>query len=652
MPTVADLERLQGLVRRLTPLTTAQGGELILAQSWNVVVNALIEIARAVLTQERSNGLVARHEHTDQVTVSWLDPRLRSLIERGPLSDPAAEEKVAELGRNTKRLSSRADEFLASFNEIRSQLLDFSTRDLTREALLTALGRKVEGISDGRDDVLALRRTLETIRRDVDTAIEIASHLRVDGQIVDIAALLARIKLLEELRTRLIRPSGELFDAAAFEMQLQELTNSLVTEEELTGALNDRLGNFTPGLLEGIEENLRTVLNNDADDKLKKLTEELHNEIARRLSEIDAIVDRAIADELVPFREQILSTIRPEINSAVQESQQATLALFEKRLAEYDATLRQDINRQLEELKKSLHESFMREVEQRLSDRLAPIQEELARLSERMKRAEAQLKDHEGRIAKLESGLQQAQQQTNTALAQMRHALVLEIKRSEKALMKEIEKCCADNDRINQVRIDNAVADARKALLAEAQTSAAEAAAVEGRLIQNRLRGEMRQIAKDEVAALNDRIRELAAKEIQNAFTSVPGMISREVLRATANLPEIVQAEFHAFQTTIRPLVEQALTAFRPGLIEEITRRVLEAIRNNQMPPAAATGDDFTPIKGIGPAFEKRLKDSGVKTFAELAALTPEQVAEILGITAQRVVRENFIGQARRLSLI
>ena len=43
----------------------------------------------------------------------------------------------------------------------------------------------------------------------------------------------------------------------------------------------------------------------------------------------------------------------------------------------------------------------------------------------------------------------------------------------------------------------------------------------------------------------------------------------------------------------------------------------------------AATGDDLTKINGVGPAFAQRLNDLGIFTFADLAALTEEKIAEL-----------------------
>ena len=68
--------------------------------------------------------------------------------------------------------------------------------------------------------------------------------------------------------------------------------------------------------------------------------------------------------------------------------------------------------------------------------------------------------------------------------------------------------------------------------------------------------------------------------------------------------------------------------------------------------PVAAgptTVDDFTTIAGIGPVFDQRLKDAGIRTFADLAARTPAEIAEIIKWSPERVERSEIIAQARRL---
>lgn len=49
----------------------------------------------------------------------------------------------------------------------------------------------------------------------------------------------------------------------------------------------------------------------------------------------------------------------------------------------------------------------------------------------------------------------------------------------------------------------------------------------------------------------------------------------------------------------------------------------------------SAEADDLTQIDGIGPTFAKRLAEAGITTFAQLAALSPEEAREITHVTVQ-----------------
>ncbi len=65
-----------------------------------------------------------------------------------------------------------------------------------------------------------------------------------------------------------------------------------------------------------------------------------------------------------------------------------------------------------------------------------------------------------------------------------------------------------------------------------------------------------------------------------------------------------------------------------------------------QKPPSR---DVFTTINGIGPAFQKRLYDAGVCTFAELAQQTPERLRQIVSANnKQRIKPEAWIAEAQR----
>src|SRR6266581_1719167 len=64
--------------------------------------------------------------------------------------------------------------------------------------------------------------------------------------------------------------------------------------------------------------------------------------------------------------------------------------------------------------------------------------------------------------------------------------------------------------------------------------------------------------------------------------------------------------------------------------------------------------DDLKLINGIGPAVEKRLNGVGIFTFARLAALSPADiaaaVADLTGLSSERIFKQDWIGQSRKLA--
>lgn len=70
------------------------------------------------------------------------------------------------------------------------------------------------------------------------------------------------------------------------------------------------------------------------------------------------------------------------------------------------------------------------------------------------------------------------------------------------------------------------------------------------------------------------------------------------------------------------------------------------------VPPAGA-GDDLTRIKGLGPKLAALLGEFGIVTYAQIAALTPEEIERIdakLGRFSGRITRDQWVVQARLLA--
>ena len=62
------------------------------------------------------------------------------------------------------------------------------------------------------------------------------------------------------------------------------------------------------------------------------------------------------------------------------------------------------------------------------------------------------------------------------------------------------------------------------------------------------------------------------------------------------------------------------------------------------------SSDDFTVIRGIGMVTQDRLYRSGIKSFAELARTSPEELRRALGTVAQGAKAEEWISEARMLA--
>src|SRR2546422_3535703 len=120
MPSVAELDRLSALVNQLIALQK-QPGDLIQAQDWNTVVGALIEVTRAAL-EDGPAATVPPHEHPDQVAPGWLTPALRSVLERGPLADPAADARISQIQSRLDALAARIEGGSSDINDLRLKI--------------------------------------------------------------------------------------------------------------------------------------------------------------------------------------------------------------------------------------------------------------------------------------------------------------------------------------------------------------------------------------------------------------------------------------------------------------------------------------------------------------------------------------------------
>ncbi|MBT2500894.1 hypothetical protein J7E25_17515 [Agromyces sp. ISL-38] len=349
MPSVADIERLKALTDRLLPLASRERGEVIAADDWNAVVGALLEVARAVVA-DASGTAVAPHEHPDQVTLGWLDPRLRAIIERGPLSDPGATARVSAIERRALLIGQQIDDVAGQVRDLRVVTNRHETNDLDRASSLTVLSRTVSGIKDPRNEVATLRASLDAIGTNLSAVSAFAAGL---GDVTP-STLFAGLGKVDELEQRLTTPTGALLDAAEFERRLVELATTLVTEDELTAAITSRPARLTAGVKAELLEEAKTAAVRQAEDSATVLTEALRNQLTTRIDEVAQSAVAAAREAAGGFRDELKATITEQLTEVIAQGQAESEDRLGATFATATVTLRDAVDTRVSQLEGSL----------------------------------------------------------------------------------------------------------------------------------------------------------------------------------------------------------------------------------------------------------------------------------------------------------
>ncbi|HEY3497306.1 MAG TPA: hypothetical protein VGK73_21565 [Polyangiaceae bacterium] len=141
-----------------------------------------------------------------------------------------------------------------------------------------------------------------------------------------------------------------------------------------------------------------------------------------------------------------------------------------------------------------------------------------------------------------------------------------------------------------------------------------------------------------------------AHADLRNA-RSERDSLRAELSRARARIDELeaAQAARHSPELPPSPAVDPDLEMKLRGRINELEAALSKA---RQSVPPPATGDgDLKVVRGIGPKFEKALKAEGITSVRQIAEWTDaeiEAVAGRLGIRAERIRKDDWVGGAKR----
>lgn len=511
MPTVADLEQLAALLRRLEPLGGARRGTLIRADDWNLLVTAVVELARSTLTGS-DPSVVVPHEHTDQVQLSWLDGRLRSLVSTGGLSDPTAGARLGELDRALATHRDRLDELDTRMGGLRGQLTELGTRDLVREADVTTVRRTVEALDDARDDVLAVRESLNSIRGDLDRVIEIGRLLQDGGQTIDVRDMSRRLASLESLRQRLTRPDGTELNAAELERRLTELVTTLVTEQELDEALRTHRPELPASEVDRLRTSVLSTVDGRLTGGLDGLRAELLSSVDARLSDVDGRVSQTVDAAVPGVRDQVLAVVAQLVDGVVARSVAELSALVERRVADLSAVLTRDLGARVDAVAAGVAPTARAEADRRLDQRLPPVSDAVAALSRAVDELRARLGGTDRSLATHAdaiAGLRAAVETVDTRIARS---------------AEQTSKAAGD---LAATLVERAAGELRAELTAFVEGLVKEQLSAQ----LTKLRGEIREITRDELARAMPEIDRLVAGRLDERFKDLPDTLV-EVFRA------------------------------------------------------------------------------------------------------------------------
>ena len=134
------------------------------------------------------------------------------------------------------------------------------------------------------------------------------------------------------------------------------------------------------------------------------------------------------------------------------------------------------------------------------------------------------------------------------------------------------------------------------------------------------------------------------------------------------------EAVFSQYNAMFDQMVDDSLALNRAIIIDFVKMTSVEAIelmflsvaadntkkksarpkRASQIKAIAQTPisyDDLKLISGVGPSLEMKLRDAGITSYSQIAALTPSEIAILKQISKfpGRITRDDWIGQAQQL---
>jgi hypothetical protein len=533
MPTAQDLDRLRALVAQLQHIGSVQTGELIRATDWNALAAAIADLARAVLATEAASTVPA-HAHLDQVDLDWFTPAVRDLVQRGPLADPAVQNRLTGIEQKLTRHGSQLDSATQTVESFRGRLTDVATNDLARQSALTSVQRTLNNVIDQRPDIAAMRASLDAVQGNLSAVQEAAAKLTVNGQILDAGALASNITILQAFRDSFKSANGQMLDAATMENELANINGRLVTKDDLTQAFKDHPLTLPPEEITGIETRLGTTLRDQFNGQLKTFQTQIQGSVDQRLNGVGDLVTSRLNEAAPGIAQTVTDSLGAKIDAAEQAAIKAANANTQTAIATREQSILADVGDQIAALNAGVVASVTSQVTQQLDTALQSVRASVDT-------ATARINSLTQIVTKQGAGLDQH----STALAAVSQTLASLKNDLQKTVLDEINLQVAAinrsiDDRFSQLKNlqNDQITTLTNTLLTKATDVAADAATKTANnavaQLRTQLMADMQAVARDQATAiLNDQVKKLVTSTVKDQLAGLSPMIAAEVQRVT-----------------------------------------------------------------------------------------------------------------------
>ncbi len=225
-----SIARITSIVDALAPIGDATAGEPVRAAEWNVVVGAVVDLARIGLDRERtlSEALAAAyapraHEHIGVADLRWFDPDTRTLVETGGSGRPDLEADLKETRRRIDGLGERLQELAEQVDKLARRVDQVLDRDDERREGVDELATRIEGIAEQDRRIAELRTTFAGVDERVGEALALREELAAAG---NLAELRERVTALSRLERNLTGADGTLVPIRDIERRIVALETS------------------------------------------------------------------------------------------------------------------------------------------------------------------------------------------------------------------------------------------------------------------------------------------------------------------------------------------------------------------------------------------------------------------------------------------